>query len=64
MQTLPDYGLVPIDSLPLAIEDSPLLDLLRDTAGFVESRDELARRRAIMKRRGEALREQLGLAAE
>ena len=64
MLTLPDDGLIPIGSLPVAIEDSPLLELLRDTAGFAEFRQEVARRRAIMKRRVEAMREQLGLAAE
>ncbi len=62
--TLPDDGLIPIGSLPVAIEDSPLLESLRDTGGFAEFRNEVARRRAIMKRRVEAMREQLGLAAE
>ena len=64
MLTLPDDGLIPIGSLPVAIEDSPLLESLRDTAGFAEFCEEIARRRAIMKRRVEAMREQLGLAAE
>ena len=64
MLTLPDDGLIPIGSLPVAIEDSPLLESLRDTGGFAEFRKEVARRRAIMKRRVEAMREQLGLAAE
>ena len=64
MLMLPDDGLIPIGSLPVAIEDSPLLESLRDTAGFAEFRQEVARRRAIMKRRVEAMREQLGLAAE
>ncbi|MBA2269951.1 MAG: tetratricopeptide repeat protein [Chthoniobacterales bacterium] len=64
MLTLPDDGLIPIGSLPVAIEDSPLLESLRDTGGFAEFRAEVARRRAIMKRRVEAMREQLGLAAE
>jgi hypothetical protein len=40
------------------------LESLRDTAGFTEFRKEVARRRAIMKRRVEAMREQLSLAAE
>lgn len=35
----------------LTIEDSPLLESLRDTDGFAEFRQEVARRRAIMKRR-------------
>jgi TolB-like protein/lipopolysaccharide biosynthesis regulator YciM len=64
MLTLPDDGLIPIGSLPVAIEDSPLLESVRDTAGFAEFRQEVARRRAIMKRRVEAMRDQLGLAAE
>lgn len=64
MLTLPDDGLIPIGSLPVAIEDSPLLESLRDTAGFAEFRQEVPRRRAIMKRRVEAMREQLGLGAE
>ena len=64
MLTLPDDGLIPIGSLPVAIEDSPLLESVRDTAGFAEFRQEVTRRRAIMKRRVDAMREQLGLAAE
>ena len=64
MLTLPDDGLIPIGSLPIAIEDSPLLEFLRDEPGFAEFRKEVARRRAIMKRRVEAMREQLGLTAE
>ena len=62
--TLPDDGFIPIGSLPVAIEDSPLLESVRDTPEFAEFRNELARRRAIMKRRVQAMREQLGLAAE
>jgi adenylate cyclase len=61
MLTLPDDGLIPIGSLPVAIEDSPLLESVRDTAGFAEFRNEVARRRAVMKRRVEAMRDQLGL---
>ena len=64
MLTLPDDGLIPIGSLPVAIEDSPLLESLRETAGFAEFRKEVARRRAIMMRRVESMRVQLGLAAE
>jgi tetratricopeptide (TPR) repeat protein len=64
MLTLPDDGFIPIGSLPVAIEDSPLLESLRDTPEFAEFRNEVARRRAVMKRRVEAMREQLGLAAE
>jgi adenylate cyclase len=64
MLTLPDDGLSPIGSLPVAIEDSPLLESVRDTPEFAEFRNEVARRRAIMKRRVEAMRDQLGLAAE
>jgi TolB-like protein/tetratricopeptide (TPR) repeat protein len=64
MLTLPDDALIPIGSLPIAIEDSPLLESLRGEAGFAEFRAEVARRRGIMKRRVEAMREQLGLAAE
>jgi hypothetical protein len=48
--------------LPVAIEDSLLLESLRDTAGFAEFRQEGARRRAIMKRCVDAMRDQLGLA--
>jgi hypothetical protein len=62
--TLPDEGLIPIGSLPVAIEDSPLLESVRDPPEFAELRNEVARRRAIMKRRVEAMRDQLGLAAE
>jgi hypothetical protein len=64
MLALPDDGLIPIGSLPVAIDDSPLLESVRDTAGFTEFRQEVARRRAMMQRRVEAMREQLGLAAE
>jgi TolB-like protein/Flp pilus assembly protein TadD len=64
MLTLPDDGLIPIGSLPVAIEDSPLLESVRDTPEFAAFRNEVARRRAVMKQRVEAMREQLGLAAE
>jgi hypothetical protein len=82
MLMLPDDGLIPIGSLPVAIEDPPRcqlrkhsrarrtprklsgLESLRDTSEFAEFRQEVARRRAIMKRSVEAMREQLGLAAE
>jgi TolB-like protein/Flp pilus assembly protein TadD len=64
MLTLPDDGLIPIGSLPVAIEDSPLLESVRDTPEFTEFRNEVARRRAIMKQRVQAMRDQLGLAAE
>jgi tetratricopeptide (TPR) repeat protein len=64
MLTLPDDGLIPTGSLPVAIEESPLLESMRDTPEFAEFRNEVARRRAIMKRRVEAMREPLGLAAE
>ena len=64
MLTLPDDGLIQIGSLTVSIEDSPLLESLRDTPDFAEFRNEVARRRAIMKGRVEAMREQLGLAAE
>ena len=64
MLTLPDDGLIPIGSLPVAIEDSPLLETLRETAGFAGFRQEIARRRTITKQRVEAMCEQLGLAAE
>jgi hypothetical protein len=40
------------------------LESLRNEPGFAEFRQEVARRRAIMKRRVEAMREQLGLATE
>jgi len=40
------------------------LEFVRDTPEFAEFRNEVARRRAIMKRRVEAMRDQLGLAAE
>ena len=43
------------------MEDSPLLESLRDEPSFVEFRNEVARRRAVMKRRVQAMREQLGL---
>jgi TolB-like protein/tetratricopeptide (TPR) repeat protein len=61
MLALPDDGLIPIGSLPVAIEDSPLLESVRDTPEFAEFRQEVARRRAILKRRVEAMRQQLGL---
>jgi TolB-like protein/tetratricopeptide (TPR) repeat protein len=61
MLTLPDDGLIPIGSLPVPIEDSPLLESVRDTPEFAEFRNEVARRRAIMKRRVDAMRDQLGL---
>jgi TolB-like protein/Flp pilus assembly protein TadD len=64
MLTLPDDGLIPIGSLPVAIEDSPLLESVRDTPEFAEFRNEVARRRAVMKRRVEAMHDQLGLGAE
>jgi adenylate cyclase len=64
MLTLPDDGLIPIGSLPVAIEDSPLLESLRDTRGFAEFRQEVTRRRAVMKLRVETMREQVGLAPE
>ncbi|HYJ04421.1 MAG TPA: tetratricopeptide repeat protein [Chthoniobacterales bacterium] len=64
MLTLPDDGLIPIGSLPVAIEDSPLLESVRDTPEFAEFRNEVARRRAVLKRRVEAMRDQLGLATE
>ena len=64
MLTLPDDGLIPIGSLPVAIEDSPLLEFVRSEPGFGEFRNEAVRRRAVMKRRVEAMRDQLGLAAE
>ena len=47
MLTLPDDGLIPIGSLPVAIENSPLMESLRDTAGFAEFRQEVAHR-AVM----------------
>ncbi len=62
MLTLPDDGFVPIGALPVGIEDSPLLESVRDTPEFAQFRQEVARRRAVMKRRVEAMREQLGLA--
>ena len=40
------------------------MESVRHTPEFVAFRNEVARRRAIMKRRVEAMREQLGLAAE
>jgi hypothetical protein len=46
MRTLPEDGLIPIGSLPVAIEESPLLESLRDTSFFAEFRQEVARRRA------------------
>lgn len=64
MLTLPDDALIPIGSLPVPIEDSPLLESVRDTPEFAGFRNEVARRRAIMKQRVEAMRDQLGLAAE
>ena len=48
----------------MAIEDSPLLESVRETPEFAEFRNEIARRRAIMKRGVEAMRDQLGLGAE
>lgn len=63
MLTLPDDGLIPIGSLPVAIEDSPLLESLHDTSGFADFRQEVTRRRAILQQRVEAMRVELGLAA-
>ena len=63
MLALPDDGLIPIGSLPIAIEDSPLLESLRDTKGFEQFRQEVTRRRAILQQRVEAMRVELGLAA-
>lgn len=57
--TLPDDALIPLGSPAGAIENSPLLKSLRDTAGCAEFRQEAARRRAIIRRRVEALREHL-----
>jgi len=48
----------------VAVESLPHLESVRDTPEFAEFRQEVARRRAIMKRRMEAMRDQLGLAAE
>lgn len=59
---LPDDGLVPVGSLPVPIEDSPLLESLRGTPGFEEFREEVARRRGVMKQRVQLVSEQLGLA--
>lgn len=64
MLTLPEDALIPLGSLPVAIEDSPLLESVRNTPGFAEFRQEVVRRRAIMKQRVEAVREQLGLEGE
>ena len=64
MLTLPVDRLIPIGSLSVAIEDSRVLESPRDNAGFAEFCNEVARRRAIMKRRVEAMREELGFAAE
>lgn len=57
-------GLIPIGWLPWAIGDSPLLESVRGTPEFPEFRNEVARRRAVMNGRVEAMRDQLGLAAE
>jgi hypothetical protein len=40
------------------------LESVRDTPEFAEFRNEVARRRAVLKRRVEAMRDQLGRAAE
>jgi len=56
---LPDDGLILIGSLPVAIEDSPLLETLRDMPGFAAFRKEVARRRSIMKTRVQAVSDQL-----
>ena len=61
---LPDDRLIPIGSLPGALEGSPLLESLRDAPEFAEFRNEVARQRAVLKRRAEAMRDQLDLAAE
>jgi hypothetical protein len=59
----PDDGLIPIGSLPMRIEDSPLLESLHGEPGFAAFRTEVARRREIMSRRVRETRVQLGLAA-
>ena len=45
----------------MAIEDSPLLESLRYTSEFAAFRNDVACRRAVMKRRVEAMRDQLGV---
>jgi hypothetical protein len=64
MLTLPDDGLVPIGTLPVAIEDSPLLESLRHEPAFAEFRNEVARRRTLLKQRVHAARQELGLGSE
>jgi adenylate cyclase len=61
---LPDDGLISFGSLPVPIEDSPLLESLHREPGFVAFRQEVARRRAIMKNRVAAVTNQLGLAED
>ena len=64
MLTLPDDGLIPISSLPVAIEDWLLLESLRDTPGFAEFRQEVARRRTVLQQRVNAVQKELGLVSE
>ncbi len=61
MLALPDDGFIPLGSLPVPVEDSPLLESLRDTPGFANFRKEAARRRAVAHERVAATRKRLGL---
>ena len=61
---LPDDGLIPLGSLPVPIEDSPLLESLHDEPGFAAFRQEVSRRRAVMQTRVRDATARLGLALD
>lgn len=58
---LPEDGLVPVGTLPIPIEESPLLEGLRGLPEFEQFREEVARRRAIAKERVAAVQRELQL---
>ncbi len=61
MLALPDDGLILLGSLPLAIDESPLLASLRAEPRFLSWQQEVARRRAILRARVSAARLRLDL---
>jgi hypothetical protein len=69
-RSLGEGGKIPLAASPKAFASGPDapetfgLESMRNTGGFAEIYQEVARRRTLMKRRVEALRDKLGLAAE